>query len=166
MTFKTPDRPVGVTLDVFESEVLRLMGLHQYAEAYLLLERQTNPSISNLFNMALCLYWSQEYTDCLLVLNRVDYKIPVYSFRQKVMSRRGQRLLIKQMSKESHLNPISEFYVNQFLDILKESILRLKVDCLSALSNWSELLVVASQLSIQEYENVQKALILAQKRTL
>ena len=158
MTFKTPERAVGATLDVYETEVLRLMGLEQYAEAYVLLERQTNPSLANLYNMALCLYFSEAYTACLLLVERAVSKLPAYALRHQKWSHYAQNINTHQMAKDTYLCPVSELYTLHFSALLKDSLLRLQVDCYVYLRDWTHLAQTLEQIQAKGYANVERAL--------
>ncbi|MGL5260792.1 MAG: hypothetical protein ACRC9P_00205 [Bacteroides sp.] len=164
MTFQTPARVAGTHLDVFETEVLRLMAQQQYAEAYLLLERLTNPSLSNLYNLALCLYFSKEYSTCLLFLAKAQAKLPSYSLRHTRISPLGQKVLHQHLDQATYLHAVSEVYCTHFPNILQESILRLRIDCLLRLARWKELIATASQLKYKSYSQVLQAVAEAQKK--
>ncbi|HJD92934.1 MULTISPECIES: hypothetical protein [Bacteroides] len=158
MTFQTPKRPLPDPTPNMENEIIRLMDLNQYAEAYQLLISLTNPSVSNLYNIALCLFKSRDYAGCIIQLEKIESKLQVNRYHSLNTNQEYNRILNIQRAIDTHLNAISNFYVEHFSHILYDSILRLRVDSWAQLKRWDKVLQIATKLQFKEYDNINRAI--------
>ena len=65
----------GPDMDI---EIVRLIAGKQYAEAYQMLNNQTNPTTSNLYNLSICMYIGEAYEACILQLDKAYEKLKPY----------------------------------------------------------------------------------------
>ena len=150
--------PISDSGPDMDFEIVRLISGKQYAEAYQMLSNQLTPTISNLYNMALCMFEGKAYSASLEMLDET------YSKLQPFMSHAIQGDAISESIQEvqrgyaTYLNPVTDYYVSRFPCTLKRHIYRLKIDCYKALGRWSDLVRTADQLEHKDYKNVREAL--------
>ncbi len=142
-----------------EGWILQLMSDGCYAEAYLLLKKEQAGRVSSRYNLALCCYFAGEYQQALYRLDEalsVFRPMPGHDAMQKDDVYKA--LIIAQNKTDSYRKGIDEKYVSHFPDMMKDNILRLKVDCFLVLKQWNKLIETAALLRTKDYRNVAEAL--------
>ena len=150
-----PVSDAGPDMDI---EIVRLISSHQYAEAYQMLSNQLTPTISNLYNMALCMFEGKAYVECLDKLEETYTKLQPfmsYAIQGDEISVAIQK---SQRNNSTYLNPVTDYYVSRFPCTLKSSIYRLRIDCYKEMGMWNEVIQTAELLEHKDYKNVVEAL--------
>lgn len=145
----------GPDMDI---EIVRLIAGKQYAEAYQMLNNQTNPTTSNLYNLSICMYIGEAYEACILQLDKAYEKLKPYMNYAIQGDEISQAIQSKQRGFNTFLNPVTDYYVSRFPCTLKNNILRLKIECLRKLEMWDEIVKTSHQLTHKNYKNVEEAL--------
>ncbi|MCD8043116.1 MAG: hypothetical protein LUH10_08625 [Tannerellaceae bacterium] len=151
----TPEFP-DVVNDTF---INLLITNNQYTEAYTLLSGCNQLTIAGSYNLILCLIQAEEYTQAILkadeVLRLIQTRVPQTNRNE---NETVKMLRTKQCRLDTHRAAVTLEYVKTFPGILRESVLRLKIDCYRATGNWNKVIETASQLICKEYKNVETAL--------
>ena len=142
--------------------IVQLLSNNQYVEAYRLMKSEPPKKLSTLFNSAICMLFIEEYEQCLHSLDEALAKLQPKPADNSPKEDRYRKLERMQSADSSYLQGITDRYVRHFPDMVKNNILRVKIDCYRALSQWSKVLELAAQLGSQNYLNVENAVDEAQ----
>ena len=138
--------------------IAQLLSDKQYVEAYQLLKTEPQQKLSTLFNMALCMYFAKEYEQTLTKLDEALAKLQCPPDKQPLLyDDLYKKLEAIQNTSNSYLLGISDDYARNFQYLLKNNILRIKVDCYRALCLWNKVIELAALLKSHNYQNVESA---------
>ncbi len=148
--------------DLFISQLIQQA---RYVEAYSLLIRERQESVTTLFNMALCHFMVGDYSLAVSFLDKTSQFLPRPSMLGNAQHSPQQRSLTQWQSQgSSYLQPISQKYIQFFADAVSDNILRLKIDCLLELGDFQKLISTASPIEHKGFKNVNDALARARKK--
>ncbi|MCC8409182.1 hypothetical protein LJ707_09580 [Mucilaginibacter sp. UR6-1] len=137
----------------------------RYAEAYVLLKRAPTDEAATWYNLALCLYWLNNYRQTIMCLDHAQAQLPVHNNSMAQHTDEVHKALTnKQNQTNDHLQSISKKYVAQFTGLVYDAILRLKTDCWLLLGEYSRVIELASPLAYKNYRNVNDALQIAKNK--
>lgn len=156
------------TIIVNQDFIVRLIALGKYTEAYQLLITltQTKKEVCNLFNLALCYYYGEIYQQTIYTLDEVLSLLMITPRNQALLpvDKDCKILLSKQNQSECYQSGITDEYFSYFPEIVKDSILRIKVDCYLHLQQWDRVLEVGNTIRNKGYKNVNNAILLAESK--
>ncbi len=158
----TPNRQ-DTTPQVNEDWVVQLISNGQYAEAYLLLSKETSRKISSLYNLALCSYFAGKYEQTIYRLDEALSTFRPAPDSNPVEDDLYNAIVRVQNATDAYQTGITEKYVQRFPGITKDNILRLKIDAYLALERWNKVIETAALLKNKNYRNVEEALHVAEK---
>ena len=150
--------PSGDLNPLSELEVARMLDNGFYIEVYSWLVRKNSHTISELYNVALCLFAIEEYRECLVLLDKLIPKLNSLTPDKISFDRRLSKLFEKQKRLDIHKKAVTYNYVTRFATQFYDSVIRLKIDCLVKEKNWSDVVSNASKLIYKNYRNVEDAL--------
>ena len=152
-----PNNSNGLS-DKNDEWIVLLLSNGQYVEAYRLLKSEPQQKLSTIFNLALCSYFAEEYEQTLSRLDEALAKLqPNPVDNTFVNDDLYKKLESIQNADDSYLQGMTEMYIRHFPYIVKNSILRIKIDCYLALSLWNRIIELAPLLKSYEYQNVEEA---------
>lgn len=135
-----------------------LVRHNMYEEAWSLMSTLRQESIPLLINKALCLYEMDRNEECI---NACDRVLALLGTRKNTVPPASlddmKALHDVQKNLSTHLVPITFRYVDMFPRFLHDSVLRIQVDCWSALGNTAKVTEVGTPLLSEGYRNVMEA---------
>ncbi len=147
-----------------EDLIVQSISVGRYAEAYRLLKKEPAGKVSVLYNLALCCRFAGDHRQALY---RLDEALSV--FRPALGNDAApedeiyRASVAAQNATNTHLSGVTEKYVSRFPEMMKDNILRLKVDCYSALQHRNKVIETAALLKNKGYRNVVEALETAER---
>ena len=142
----------------YDEWIVQLLSGKQYVEAYRLLKSEPPQKLSTLFNLALCLYFAEEYEQSLYQLDAALAKLqPNITSNFSINDDLYKKLESKQNVDNSYMQGITDKYVRHFPYMVKSNILRMKIDCYRALCQWNKIMELAAPLRNENYRNVEEA---------
>jgi hypothetical protein len=144
-----------------ETLILQLMMQQRYAEVYELLIHQQ--STSALYNMSLCLYWTDNFQGALSHLERIQLNPEVKIANSITANTEYKGIKDKQNQTADYLHGMSEAYIQTFPSIVHDAIIRLKIDCWLHLGNYAKVIAAGMPIAHKGYKNITDALNLANK---
>ncbi|MEJ7560768.1 MAG: CDC27 family protein [Pedobacter sp.] len=141
--------------------VLQLIMQGSYAEAYELLINQQPSGTAVLYNIALCLHWSENYQEAIDCLEQIHLdRYPI--IENKLGADIGyKKIRTRQNQTADYLNAISERYLKHFPVLVHDAIIRLKTDCWLRLGNFQKVIAIASPIAHKGFKDINDALNLA-----
>lgn len=135
-----------------------LITQNRLEEAWILMSSLKQESIPLLLNKGLCLFEINRHEDCLQACE----KILALSGNTKSnfppeIQKEVHTLHNIQKNRATHLMPVTFRYVELFPEILRDSVLRLTIDCWSELKNKAQILKLGTPLLRKGYRNVTEA---------
>lgn len=128
-------------------------------EAWTLMEAIPGETILLLFNKALCLIETRNYAQAIPLLERAFTLLtPQKTGITPSTSPEAEAMRQKQNNKDTHRQPVTPRYAELFPHLLKDSVLRLMVDCYLALGNTAKVIEIATPLKSKGYRNILEAL--------
>lgn len=143
-----------------------LIGDDRYEEAWILLstftvnESNNNNSVVLHFNRALCLIRaSNDYVAALSLLEKAwNMFSPLAGGIHTPETPELQTMRKNQNERSTYLHPVSYKYAELFPELFRDTILRLLVDCHTALGNDNEVIRLATPIQHKGYRNITEAL--------
>ncbi|MDR2038852.1 MAG: hypothetical protein LBQ60_13095 [Bacteroidales bacterium] len=131
-----------------------LLDRGQSVEAWTLLHRQAE-SIPSQFNKAICLIRVEEYASALPLLEQVLGILAQTPQGLKTPESPSLRTIQDvQATTKAYTEAITFKYAELFPETLKDSVLRMMVDCHAALGNHNKVLEIGTPLKSKGYQNV------------
>lgn len=135
-----------------------LVRQYMYEEAWSLINTLRQESIPLLINKALCLYEMDRNEECINVCDRVLALLGTMKNTVPLASPDDMKALHDvQKNHFTHLVPVTFRYIDMFPRFLRDSVLRIQVDCWSALGNKAKITEVGTPLLSKGYRNVMEA---------
>ncbi|MBS7567049.1 tetratricopeptide repeat protein [Mucilaginibacter sp. Bleaf8] len=141
-----------------------LITQSRYAEAYILLQKESPDEPATQYNLALCHYWAGNFREALVCLDKAQVTLPAVSgnaatdqFYTAIRKRQNQL--------DNHLQAITKKYIACFGVLTREAIVRLRTDCWLQLADFSKVIEVATPLANKNYKNISDALQIAKNKT-
>lgn len=135
-----------------------LIRRYMYEEAWSLMNTLRQESIPLWVGKAICLYEMDRFGECVKICERVIALLGTMRNGVSPVSPEDIKALHEvQKNQTTYLEPVSFRYVELFSQALRESALRIIVDCWSALGNTAKLIEVGTPLLSKGYRNVMEA---------
>lgn len=147
--------------DDTEPLVIQLILQQRYAQAYELLASHKPTSASGYYNIALCLYWGGSYHEALNNLANIRLAPQVSNNNTPESNKEYMQIKDKQNKTNDYLQGLSEAYIQAFPVIAGDDIIRLKTDCWLQLGDYAKVVAIATPISHKGYDNITKALHIA-----
>lgn len=136
----------------------QLISRYMYEEAWMLMNTLQQESIPHLINKAICLYEINRYAESIQACERAMELLSTCKNKVPLGKPEEIQLLHEvQKNQVTYLNPVTFRYVELFPENLKESLLRVIVDCWSALGNTAKVIKTGTPLLNKGYRNVMEA---------
>lgn len=140
--------------DKFISE---LILQNRYYEAHLLLAGLKEDKAWVVYNRALTLIRIEKYEQAIDKLDIIQSLLPLAKM-EAAEDDATRAFATEDAARDNHLLPIDNRYAATFPRIVKNNVLRLKIDCYAATGQWNKVTQTAAQLGSRRYGNVEKAL--------
>jgi tetratricopeptide (TPR) repeat protein len=147
-----------------EAFIIQLIGQQRYAEAYILLKKEPPSEPSVQYNLALCHYWAQNYQEALLSLDKIMINLPA-GYKDAPHDPFYAIIRERQNQEDEHLQAISKKHVTFFGLLVKDAIVRLKVDCWLQLGNFPKVIEIAMPIATRNYKNIVSAIQTAKNKS-
>jgi tetratricopeptide (TPR) repeat protein len=148
-----------------ETFIIQLFAQNRFAEAYVLLKKESPNDPAAQFNLALCYFRSRHYAEALACLDKAQSLLTVANQNNNLQADQFHTTLSKlQNQQNDHLQGITKKYITLFADEAKDAIIRLKTDCWLQLGNFSKVIEVAKPLAHKNYLNIANALSMAENQ--
>lgn len=135
-----------------------LVRNYMYIEAWSMMENLRTESMPLLLNKAICLYEMDRNEECINVSDRILALLGTMKNSVQPGTSDDRRALHEvQKNQFTYLVPISFRYVDMFPEMLRDSVLRIQVDCWSALGNTMKVIELGTPLLSKGYRNVMEA---------
>lgn len=136
----------------------KLIAHTMLEEAWTLMNTLKPESIPLLMNKAICLFEMNRNEDCLKACERSLALLGTMKNTLPTPPPDDMRELHEvQKNQVTYLNPVTFRYVELFPEILRDSALRIQVDCWSALGNTAKVIEVGTPMLGKGYRNVMEA---------
>lgn len=136
----------------------KLIARNMIQEAWMLMNTLSSESIPLLLNKSLCLFEIGRKEDCLVACERVLALLGTMKNNLPAGKPQDMHTLHEvQKNQATYLNPITFRYVGHFPEMLRDSVLRIMVDCWSALGNTAKVQQIGTPLLGKGYRNVMEA---------
>ncbi len=159
----SPNRPDTAPKTVDDDWIVQLISAGRYAEVYQLLAKEPSRKVSSSYNLALCLFFANKYEQALYRLDEALTMLRPAPEMAPMEDELYNAILKVQNVTESYRVGVTEKYVLRFPGMMKNNILRLKVDAYLALERWNKIIEMATLLKSKNYRNVEEALRVAEK---
>lgn len=156
--------PQSQTAESQETLIVQLLGQQRYAEAYLLLKQEPVDGPAKQFNLALCYYQLQNYTETIICLDKAMAAMPPVKIKPNHQHESVYQALYQQQSQtDNYKQPVSQLYIRLFSEVMHDAIIRLKTDCWLALQQYAKVIDTSAPVVHKNYHNITRAVITAQK---
>jgi len=148
-----------------EALISLLITQSRYAEAYVLLQKETPGEPATQYNLALCHYWAGNYREALACLDKAQMSLPANSSPDNFRADQFYTAIRQRQNQlDDHRQGINKRYITLFGALVKDAIVRLKTDCWLQLGNYDQVKVVAAPLAHKNYKNITEALQAANQK--
>lgn len=148
-----------------EAIIVQLINQGRYTEAYGLLLKEPPGTAVTQFNMALCLYWVQNYSAALQCLDKAAMALQsMANASAQPPDAAYQSIINKQNQTNDHLLAVDKKYLLLFGNRFRDAIVRFKTDCWLQLNEWSRVIETATPVQHKKYGNITHALQTAQNK--
>lgn len=135
-----------------------LITQNRLEEAWILMSILKQESIPLLLNKALCFFEMNRNEDCLSACERMLSLLGNSKNNISIgIQEEIHALHNVQKNQVTHLMPVTFRYVELFPEILRDSVLRLMIDCWSELGNKAQVLKLGTPLLRKGYRNITEA---------
>ncbi|QXV65648.1 hypothetical protein FPZ42_14300 [Mucilaginibacter achroorhodeus] len=145
--------------------IVQLISQSKYAEAYQLLKAEPTDKPTTHYNLALCFYWTGNYREALIYLDKAQMFLPAGTIRSKqLIDEFYKNLRDKQNQLNDHQTAITDQYLHAFPEMVADGIIRLKTDCWLQLKEFAIVVETATPIAYKQYRNITEALTTAKEK--
>lgn len=145
--------------------IIQLLAQSRFAEAYVLLKKESPNEPTTQFNLALCYFKTRNYTEALACLDKAQSVLPTGNYNNNLQADQFYTALRKLQNQQAdHLQGITKKYITFFNEQARDAIIRLQTDCWLQLGNFNKVIEIASPIAHKNYLNIANALSMAKNQ--